>query len=104
MGFVADPWAGVADLSVDFSSLTSINFNNVWSRENYLDCNETDEEKMDSKPYPILNSNFHVSPEKLAIGFNQKIPDAVPAELQQYEAYFMFILGLVKVKVRKILE
>lgn len=77
-------------MKTDFSTISNLDFNKVWARDNYVNCNKTDNEKSASKPYPILNEKFKVSPETFAAGFNQKIPEAIPVEFDNiYVGFFL---------------
>ena len=82
--------AGVTDMNTDFSTISNLDFNKVWARDNYVNCNKTGNEKSASKPYPILNEKFKVSPETFAAGFNQKIPEAIPVEFDNSDVDLFF--------------
>lgn len=86
--------AGVTDMNTDFSTISNLDFNKVWARDNYVNCNKTENEKSASKPYPILNEKFKVSPETFAAGFNQKIPEAIPVEFDNFDVDLFLILFL----------
>ena len=60
-----------------------LNFNNIWSRKNYLHCNDTGYELNPSGSYPILNDRVNVNASLLEEergNINERIHSAITAE------------------------